>query len=499
MKKILTVVLALLIVAGALWSGITYWFGIQAEERYHEVLKQSPKSPYLKLIDQSYTRGFFASEAHTTIEILSPDVKNESNAQKSGESTTLAFIAVHDIKHGPFPFRRASDGEWQWKLALAAIDTRISLSHELEKRLGAVSAPSPGIPEATVHMILYAGGDGKASFSFPAFHQTFTGEETITIDWKGVASNLLFSKDFKDFKGSLKSPGFEVTGTEGDLKISGIESVLDLQESTSGIYVGDTSLTIGSVEFSGKATDKGGDSTEKAASFSVYKTGIKATSRNTHEDIDCSLSLDVDRVGVGDTSHGPGSFTMELHRLDATALGRLKQAVQEEQAQAPQRSQEELAKAMLATYMEILPILAKRSPEIEISRFNVKTSEGNFDGKAKIGFDALPAVSLENPLLLLSALKAHVQFTITEHLLDEIVASLSKNNLSKSVKNGESAPLTDEQITTLAQAGSSAELEKLVAQNLLVRENGSYKTDASYSQGRITVNGKRIQPQKLLQ
>jgi len=65
MKKIFFIVLALFFLAAALLGGTTFWFGLKAEEQYHDILQQASTFGYVHLTNESYSRRFFRSEART--------------------------------------------------------------------------------------------------------------------------------------------------------------------------------------------------------------------------------------------------------------------------------------------------------------------------------------------------------------------------------------------------------------------------------------------------
>ena len=160
---------------------------------------------------------------------------------------------------------------------------------------------------------------------------------------------------------------------------------------------------------------------------------------------------------------------------------------------------EEINKMMLAKYSEILPELVKKSPELEIMQLSLKTPDGDFSGRAKIIVDGTNAAAVSNPLFLLSAVTAHADLTVTDRLLQRINASSHEKEIVTAIKQGKQEPLSDTEIKMLAAAKSEKRLEALVSKNILIYEDGKYKLTADYQKGQVTLNGRPLTLQDLLQ
>ena len=141
MKRLLTILVALALFAGALFAGTTYWFGLQAERQYRDLLGQTWDLRYVRLTDGGYERGFFKSKARTEVCIQTP-----SRAWQAGgagqEEDLVRFTLVHNIDHGPWPLWRSPDAKFTLKPVQAIMETGLELNAgtraRLEKALGEV-------------------------------------------------------------------------------------------------------------------------------------------------------------------------------------------------------------------------------------------------------------------------------------------------------------------------------------------------------------------------
>jgi uncharacterized protein YdgA (DUF945 family) len=202
-------------------------------------------------------------------------------------------------------------------------------------------------------------------------------ENQATVDWKGLTFQVDFTADLKRVTGSLNVPGLEVTAKDGDLRIQEVKSAFDYHEGIGGLSLGDASFDVAGMEF----VDKQGDA---SPAVRIRAFNINTSNKASGDNLNCVVGIRTEQVKVGDMQYGPGIFELELRNLDAASISRLQQAVRELQTQQPQPSVEQMQTMMLAKYGEILPGLLKKSPELEITQLQVKTSEGDFMGKAKI-------------------------------------------------------------------------------------------------------------------
>ena len=278
---------------------------------------------------------------------------------------------------------------------------------------------------------------------------------------------------------------------EGDLRIQEVKSAFDYQEGISGLSLGDASFNVAGMEF----VDKQGDAPH---AFVIRAFNINTSNKASGENLNCVVGIRTEQVKVGEAQYGPGIFELELRNLDAASIARLQQAIRELQTQQPQPSVEQMQTMMLAKYGEILPGLLKKSPELEITQLQVKTSQGDFTGKAKIAFDGTKADSMQNLLALATALTAQAEFKVAEGLLHSVAATIMKESIVEESKGEQGGTPSDQEVKKLATARLDEQLNALVAQNILVKGNDNYQASASYKAGAIVLNGRPLSLQNLL-
>jgi len=165
---------------------------------------------------------------------------------------------------------------------------------------------------------------------------------------------------------------------------------------------------------------------------------------------------------------------------------------------------------MLARYMEILPALLKKSPEIEIKQLTLKTSLGDLTGTARLAFDGTKAGAVQDVLALITGLTVQVDVKIGEGLLRnaltgimeaEVLAELEE--LETEIPDEESDELAStlpgqEEIRALVAERIDEQLAALTEQKILVKEDRTFSAKASYEGGQITLNGRPLSLQDLI-
>jgi uncharacterized protein YdgA (DUF945 family) len=484
-KKLFVIVILLLALVSGLWGGAAYWFGVKAEQQYRVLLQQVSQSQYLKLVNESYSRGFFESKARTVLEIRLP-------RGTAGENQPFQLTLAQDIRHGPCPLGKSPDEKWQIKPVMATIETRLILSPETQSRLAELCAQIPELASMRDYTIIYLDGNGEEHLLIPAFQHTFGQEDKVAVDWKGLSLQVNFTADLKGLTGSLSMPGLEIVGEDLDLRVEDVRSTFNSHEGVDGLWLGEASFDVAGLEFA--------DTRESEPNaFLIQGFSVNTSSKASGDNINCLVAVRTDQLQFDETQYGPGAFEMEFLNLDAASLARLEETVREQQAQPPQQSAEEAQIMLLARYLEILPGLLKNSPEIEVRQLDVKTSLGDFTGKAKLAFDGRKLESTQSLLALASAITAEAEFKVGERLLRRVATDMMGDKIAAEWQEQEEEAPSDDEIDDIVSARIDQQLEALMEQNILVKENEDYRASASYKAGQIVLNGRPLSLQNLMQ
>jgi len=130
---------------------------------------------------------------------------------------------------------------------------------------------------------------------------------------------------------------------------------------------------------------------------------------------------------------------------------------------------------MLGQFMELAPKFVPKSPQMALTQFVMETSQGQ-----------LKVISLDNPLFVISALWANVDFSIDKRLLNLIVEKMSRQERQESLA-GE--PMSEAELAKI-----KAKMMQEFPFNLLVEgeANNDKKLVADLADGMLTLNGQQM-------
>ncbi len=496
MRKSTSILILLVLVIMGLWAGFTYWFGMKAEQQYHALIEHASQGQYVRFMNESYRRGFMDSQARTILEIQLPMGPN-------GEMQSYKVPLIQDLTHGPFPISRLGESESRWQPVMAVIETRLAPGSELENQFTRLWSQFPELATLRDYSVLYLDGKYRERLVMPPFQRTFDPDEPVAVNWKGLSLQLDFTNDLKDFSGSLNMQGIEARSKELTLQLGELKLSFTTNEGISGLWLGESSFSLVSLEVTL-------DQDTEPQSLQLQGLSVDTATSATGDNINSQLGIRTDLLKFDEHRYGPGNFEIEFRNFDAPALALLQESLSEETSQSGQPPATTDQMKMLAKYMEILPALLKKSPEIEIKRLTLKTSLGDLTGTARLAYDGTKAGAVHDVLALIAGLTVQVDVKIAEGLLRnaltgieeaEVLAELEE--LETEPPDGESEELESalpgaEEIRALVADRIDEQLATLTEQKILVKEDHTFSVKASYEGGQITLNGRPLSLQDLV-
>ncbi len=454
-KLVLFLLLLVPIVLGAL-AGTSYWFGIQAENAYREMLDQAARDGRFTLSDSRYERGWFSSNATATV---------------TPAAVPLPLTVSGTIHHGPFPMPEGFPPEW---LPLTAvIDNRIAL------------ASVANLPSLTARTRIDLDRQNTTQLEFPAYKLTRDGS---TIEWQAMRGELSGGGDSRRLATSLQTASLQFSGADGDLRLSTLSVRAERKPAPSGLSLVDFSL----------GADK--LSSKRAAGQTVLD-GLKLTMSSDEKDgnLGITLAAEFRQLHDGNKTYGPAQFALRLSRLDSAALLRFQQQVAADKSGAsPEPPLNPLGKAM-----ETLGALARKSPELELTRLSVKTPDGEFTGRGRLTLDGSNLDAADNPLLLVSTLGGEGEISLPSGLVKALAERDIERRLEEHKRRGdlsaeEIRQLTPEKTAEIKRKALPGAIEGVVRNLHLVADGDHYRARAALTRGRLLVNGQPLeQPLRL--
>lgn len=458
MKKFLTIVVALVLVMGAALAALPYWFGMQAETAYEAMLAEMTRGGDLTVTSNNFQRGWLESTVDTSFSV-------------SGAPATVTVL--HRIQHGPLPL----DDDFQFMPVLARVKSQMSL---------ALSGSTVKLPPVSGKTTIYLAGNSRTDLEMPTA-KTATADGA-SIEWRGLSGGFDTSADYKQSKGELRAPLLQITGKDGNLSLTKLTLSFDQQKSPSGFDTGTAGLGVDKF-----ALD--------AATGKTAIDGLRftTTSQEAGGNLSSSLAISFREAQSGDSKQGPGQLNLQVRKLDVATLVKFRGQMRDLQKQKIPPEQANMM--MMGKTLELLGELAKKAPELEITKLSFKTADGEVTGKARFVLDGSQLDVSGNPMLMLRALSGEGELSLPDSLVRMLATPDVKRDIealkaSGKLKKAEVAKLTPKRIEMITQQALK-ELpqykDSVISRLKLVPDGPNYKIIATLKSGQLEVNNEPLQ------
>jgi uncharacterized protein YdgA (DUF945 family) len=437
MKKIV-VALVLALAAGA---GVPYLFGGRAEASYRALIARlNEEAADLRLVPESYDRGWFSSTAQTRIEV------------PRGHAV---LWLQHRIAHGPFPWDRLRDLHFRPVQAVIETAARAAESGSAAARLSARTVLAlDGAALTEIRAPADRGGSAHPG-----------GGESL--QWQGLGGELRLPPNLTRVDGSLQSAGVQWRGAAGHWTAEDLQWRLDMRRGVEGLTLG--RMTLGVARLAYRPTGEAG------VPVSAFGSRLSTDSTAEGGQVAVALDLGVDGVELPNRRYGPATVRLTLSRLDAPTLGRLRRGLRDLEREGV-TGEEARAGAMLRV-LELLPGLLAAGPRLELNLAATGPS-GTFRGIGSAwlvpGPGALPVFSAE----WIERLRAEAELRLPGAVVDELLAT---------------SPSDADTGASGAAAGFGQRLRSWIDGGYLVPEGSDYVLRARVEGRVLTVNGKPVE------
>jgi len=455
MKKIL---LSLAIIVPVLSAAVLpWWFGLETEKAFRALVKAGDEQSGLSTEIVRYQRGWLSASAETVLR---------------HPTLPLTLQARHDIHHGPLPL-----GEGPMGLQLTRVVSRLNLQtsdarlHEEVSRLPAIRA------------VTTVGLDGRGVMRLEQPAWTRPGAPTLT--WDGLSGEVHFDRDWKNLQSDVRMPGARLSVERVDvMRIDNIRLASNLRQGAAGIYLGDYTLTLERFTLRPPSQRQ-----------PVELHGLLASSQTRAsgpDTIDITVRYTLREARLEGGRHGPSELLFELRRLDAAALRQFEKQMQQTARQGAPLEQASLM--MVGKSLELLGVLARRSPEFEIKRLSLHSDRGELTGRAKLVVDGSRANIAENPLLLLTAVRGDAELHVPAGYVRPLLAPIIRQDFealgrTRRVGREEVKSLSPERLNTIIDEAMPHYLARHPLTRYLVADGQHFRLQATLQRGELRING----------
>jgi len=445
-KKVAVIVVVLLLLLVVAIGAGTYWLGMQTQDAYSSLLQNIAKNGQATISNLRYEHGWLSSTAEATISV--PGIPG-------GLSLTS------HIQHGPFP----GVMDLQFMPGMAVVDSVLVGN----------SAASAKFPPVRARTMIFLAGNSETQLDIPAYKRPGVG-----YGWVAASGGISVSADQQTIKGHVNFPQMQLSGAAGSITLTQTAIDWDQEPGVTGLGFGGYNLSVGRAIVQ---SSKGNASIE----------GLRAaaSSRESAGNMTANLSLQVHAVDDGESSFGPGQIALQLRKVDTASLTKYQREMQALGNKKLPPGQ--MGPAMLGKTSELVMALARKTPELEITKLAFKVGGSEITGKGKFVLDASGLAAGDTPVTLQQAVNGAAELfvprsavaTLAEH---DILHQLSAYKTQGTLTPDEIKKLTPEKISAITDAALPTYMDKVVSRMHLVPNGGDYKLTIAARQGQLLIN-----------
>ena len=366
---------------------------------------------------------------------FSSDVKIKLLLDVAGAPTsdTDSLIITQKMQHGPLLWKSGDFG-----FGLADIQYGIELPKEIKQEMDKMD----GLKSDSIAVVSRLAFDGSSTSSISISPFTLNKNNNQVIVKQGqfdatvnMSGQILLGGDWQGMQ--VK----EEDRTIFDLAILSInadQSLIDGEMFTqTALFEGDFSIGIDSLDINGYSP---------ADTFKINGISLQSATKFTQDLGNISFVLGAKKISAIGQEFDDLTYDLSLQNINKQTLLAMNNLMMENGD----------PDAMLEAYQELLPELFKRDPSLKLNKLGVKTSVGEINTNALIKVNG----EMYDPANLMS-----------------LVAAID------ATANGY-APAS-----FFDNFGMGSDIEMMVQQNMLVRENDQVKFDVSFQKGELLLNG----------
>ena len=445
------------VLVGAGYVGATAWSGQQIEARYREQLDRVPaKLPLLRILEQKYDKGLFASTSTATLGLGCP--------AEAGKPVPLVTI-TSSIRHGPIAGAT---------LAMAVIDSQVRIAGGNADVQQLAAALGTGAP-VTVHTVASFAGPVRSTLAIPAARLPLgKGAE---LDWRGLSGDVESSRDGRSVSYAVKSGGLTLAdpGSHTVLRIGALAFQGEGRAVTpvGALMAGQLQGTLDAIELTAGAA---------GAQTLVTLTGLAFSS---------STAIDGELLGGTSSIAAKGSFgdvkldkiemKISLKRLHAPTYQRLMETTTQELHRCGAADKAAALVALQGKTQADLAALLRHGPEVSLDRLAVESGGLASELSYTVGTEGVTDADAAQPLPAMLMTRAYLRAAFRVPVV--WLRQLSQASAAK-LPGRTPDPSTVDVMLDQAQA-----------RGYVVRDGDYVKGEASYAKGALMVNGKPFEPQ----
>ncbi|TQV89799.1 YdgA family protein [Aliikangiella coralliicola] len=404
-----------------------FFVGSKAETAIKDVYAKVNENPTYQLKITEYNKGWFYSDAKLELVLTLPQ-----------EISIPPVVVTQKMQHGPFLWTSGGFGT-------GLVDTifGVELPAELQAELDKIKEIDENTISITSRMAFDSSVDSQV-----VVKPFVVNHEGVTVDVKAADIQSSLQKSGK-MTGNGYWDGMSVTESDVKMLEIGKMSLSMDQNLVSGemfsplaLFEGDFNVSLANLNVNGK---------NPGESLGIKDFAITAKSDINEKLANINVVFGAKTIEAIQQTFTDLTYDISFENLDTEVLQELNKIMIESQSNAGGNPM-----AAAAQVQGLLPKLVEKGPLIKINKFGVNTAAGEIDSNLRFTIDK-NIYDAANPMTMMIAIDADAK----GHAPEAFFAGL----------------------------GLGPNVEQLVQQNFLVRDQGNLKFEFTFKSGQALLNG----------
>lgn len=505
--KVIGAILAILVLAHVITA---YFFGVMAEKQFESQFKKITNSQFVRVVNYSYSRGWFTSSEDVTLELNNQGIKNAlamlpiKAAQESG-------IKISDNKYELKYTSSITNGIFAGWIhgnimpTIAYSKTDLILPDSINSVLKTFFKENAPLELTT---ILYLNNSGK----YKIFSPSFNYEEALSgvkVNWGGLKLDIAFNEQFNKFASNLDAPFFNLSApTKGEFSFNGLKYSSNTYRSINDIKVGDAEFTLDAVKINYTESSSvnfklgqivnavvGLDSVDFLNDIDVIdptKMSLTKAHYSSHSaDEDNYFSAHVvagfENLTSVKESYGPLDFDFDLKHIRADKFSAVADLLAS-QTQLNESQQEAVKDKFIASLKENMAPILVESPVAQVNKLSLKVPSGLISINGLVTTHGFESADINDQVKFMNKIYADAHLAVPKPVLSYLLFLQMKYFLSAG--NAQMDEQSSQALSQLVNILLDNQLQVWLKKGYMTQESSILSTNIKFESSVIYLNDK---------
>lgn len=458
MKKwLLWIVIIVLATVIGLFTLIPLALGFIVKHKYTEILQNWSQSDNVHLTLEKYHRGWFHSEAVVQVTLTSSTLLQLNKLLTNSDQPAVQFTLNQRIDHGPLLSVKSETGKSSHLLGRAVISSNV------ETLAGSIDTMT----------FIQLDGSLLSVVNAPTLHFN-NPASNVSGTMSGLTMVLLMSADLSSAFGNINVAEGNIKTPDFLQSIRGLRQQFSLLKSPSGLLLGSRLMNLDEVAW---------ETIDHKSQILMHGFTFQSQSQEQNARVNYKLDMVLDKFIVDAHSYGPQQLKLAINDLDVPTLLTIRKELMQIGG-----GDDSLSSAQLLGYNELFMILLTRGLEINLENLSLVTNLGNMSATLDIKLKTQPTTMVTSFGAFLNYLEVQSHIELPEAMLLQIMEKLNQTPLAHfAMLMGRATP-TD----VTAEQQTKQKIAEWEQKGWLLPTDGLYKTDISFKNNQVMINGQPI-------